>query len=169
MYYLNYFFIFSIFGHLLETVMYKIYDVNNQSGFLYGFWTPVYGIGVVLILIVSKKIFEKLKINKLLEIIIFSVVIMIILTIIEFVGGHILYFIFHKDFWNYSSHKYNIGKYIAIDVSFIWMFASLIFLYLIRPWMDKIINKIPKFITYIFIVLFIIDIIFTIILKNKLI
>ena len=53
MYYLNYFFIFSIFGHLLETTMYKIFNWNLESGFLYGYWTPVYGLGAILILFLS--------------------------------------------------------------------------------------------------------------------
>lgn len=169
MYYLNYFFIFSIIGHILETVLYTLLDVNLESGFLYGYWTPVYGIGVVLILIISKNIFEKLKLNKALEILIFSLVIVLVLTFIEFVGGHLLHFIFHKDFWNYTSHKYNFGKYIALDVSSIWLICSLVFLYLIKPWMDKIIVKIPKVITYIFIVLFIIDVCCTIAFKSKLV
>ena len=49
MYYLNYFFIFSIFGHLFETLLFKFMNKNLKSGFLYGYWTPVYGLGVVLI------------------------------------------------------------------------------------------------------------------------
>ena len=71
MYYLNYFFIFSIFGHLLETTMYKMFNWNLESGFLYGYWTPVYGLGAILILFLSNYIFKKLKLNKFLEIIIF--------------------------------------------------------------------------------------------------
>ena len=75
MYYLNYFFIFSIFGHLLETTMYKIFNWNLESGFLYGYWTPVYGLGAILILFLSNYIFKKLKLNKFLEIIIFLIII----------------------------------------------------------------------------------------------
>ena len=33
MYYFNYFFIFSIIGHLIETINYKLMDVNQNSGF----------------------------------------------------------------------------------------------------------------------------------------
>ncbi|MBO5182812.1 MAG: putative ABC transporter permease [Bacilli bacterium] len=166
-YYLNYFFIFSILGHLLETIIFTIFDWNLESGFLYGYWTPVYGLGAVLILLISKFIFKKLNVNKFLEIIIFLIVITLVLTLIEFIGGNLLESLFKKDFWNYSNHKYHYGKYIALDISIIWMICSLIFLYLIRPWMDKIINKIPKFFTNLFIVFFILDLIFTIINKVK--
>lgn len=166
-YYLNYFFIFSIFGHILETAIFKIFNWNLESGFLYGYWTPVYGIGVVLILLISKNIFEKVKLNKFVEVIIFLIVIAAVLTFTEFVGGNLLELLFHKEFWNYSDHKYHFGKYIALDISCIWMICSLLFLYLIRPWMDKIINKIPKFITNLFIILFVIDLVFTLIFKMK--
>ena len=169
MYYLNYFFLFSIIGHLYETILFKIINQKGTSGFLYGYWTPVYGLGAVLILFISKYIFKTLKLNKFLEILIFAIVIFVVLTLIEFVGGHILHFLFHKDFWNYSLLKYNFGKYICLNVSLIWVAFSLIFLYLIKPWMDKIVIEIPTSITIMFIVLFIIDFVCTIFIKNKLV
>ena len=167
-YYLNYFFIFSIFGHFLETIIFKIFNWDLESGFLYGYWTPVYGIGVILILLISKNIFEKVKLNKFVEVIIFLIVIAAVLTFIEYIGGNLLEILFKKEFWNYSDHKYHFGKYIALDISAIWMLCSLIFLYLIKPWMDKLVVKIPKFITIIFIILFIIDLTFTLIFKIRL-
>lgn len=169
MYYLNYFFIFSVFGHLYETLLFKVIGEKGTSGFLYGYWTPVYGIGVVLILFISKNIFKTLKLNKFIEVLIFAVIIFIVLTIIEYIGGHILHFIFHKDFWNYSLLKYNFGKYICLNVSILWVVLSLVFLYLIKPWMDKIVIKIPSGITIILLILFAIDLVCTIFIKNKLI
>lgn len=166
-YYLNYFFIFSIFGHLLESILFEIFDWNLESGFLYGCWTPVYGFGIVLIILVSNYLFKKLKLNKFLEIIIFTIVITLVLTFIEFIGGNLLELIFKKTFWNYSNHKYHFGKYIALDISLIWGLCSILFLYLIKPWMDKIVKKIPKWLTYIFIILFIVDLVFTLIFKSK--
>lgn len=166
-YYLNYFFVFSILGHLIETILFEAFNWNLESGFLYGYWTPVYGIGTVLILLISKNIFDRVKLNKFFEIIIFLIVITSVLTLTEFIGGNLLEFLFKREFWNYSDHKYHFGKYIALDISVIWMICSLILLYLIKPWMDKLINKIPRIVTYIFIVLFIIDLIFTLIFKIK--
>lgn len=169
MYYLNYFFIFSIIGHLYENILFKIIDEKGTSGFLYGYWTPVYGLGAVLILFISKYIFKTLKLNKFIEILIFALVIFVVLTLIEFLGGHILHFIFHKDFWNYSLLKYNFGKYICLNISIIWVVFSLVFLYLIKPWMDKIVIKIPIGITIMLLVLFIIDLVCTMFIKNKLV
>lgn len=167
MYYLNYFFIFSIIGHLLETLIFKLFNWNLESGFLYGYWTPVYGLGVVLILIISNYLFKKLKLSKLLEVIIFFVVISLALTTIEFIGGNLLELIFKREFWNYSDHKYHLGKYIAFDVSLIWGICAMFFLYLIKPWMDKFIKRIPKWVTYIFIMLFIVDVFCTLLFKSR--
>lgn len=167
MYYLNYFFIFSIFGHFLESVMFKLFDWNLESGFLYGYWTPVYGLGVVLIIFISKKLFSKLKLNKFLEVIIFIIVITFILTFIEYLGGNILEIIFKKEFWNYSDHKYHFGKYIALDISLIWGICSIIFLYLIKPWMDKVVSHIPKWLTIFMLALFIVDLVCTLIFNIK--
>ncbi len=167
MYYLNYFFIFSIIGHLIETIIFKMFDWNLESGFLFGYWTPIYGIGAILIIIISKYVFRKLKINKFLEVIIYLILIIFILTLVEFIGGNLLELLFHKVFWNYSDHKYHLGKFIALDVSLMWGVCSIILLYFIKPWMDKIVSKIPKFITYIFVILFIIDLTLTLILKLK--
>lgn len=165
-YYLNYFFIFSIIGHLIESLLVFIFDWNFKSGYLYGYWTPVYGLGVVLIILMSHLIFRKLKVNKVLEIIIFFISISLLLSFMEWVGGNVLYLIFNKDFWLYNNHKYHLGKYISLEMTLVWGVTSILFLYLIKPWMDKIIVKIPKFVTIIFIFLFIIDNIFTILNKH---
>ena len=46
-YYLKYFYIFSILGHFIEGFFYT----SGESGILYGYWTPVYGLGVCTILV----------------------------------------------------------------------------------------------------------------------
>lgn len=58
MYYMNYFFVFSILGYLLET----FFNKGFESGILYGPYTPVYGIGVCLVIFVFH--FLKRKKNK---------------------------------------------------------------------------------------------------------
>lgn len=67
--------------------------------------------------------------------------------------------------WNYINHKFNIGRYTSLEISLIWGLSSILVIYFIKPLIDKFINKIPKIITYILIVLFIIDITITIIVK----
>ena len=159
MYYINYFFIFSILGHLLEIILY------NKSGILFGWWTPVYGIGTVIILLIHKCL-DKFKLNKVLKPIVLFLACSIILSIIEAIGGYLIESLFHVTFWDYSSYKFNIGKYAALEMSLIWGLSSILVIYFLKPLIDKIIGKIPKYLTYTLILLFVIDLFLTIIIKH---
>lgn len=161
MYYLNYFFTFSILGHVLESFFYK----NGESGILYGFWTPVYGIGVVLILIIEK-VLDKYNIKGLHKAVLLFITSATVLSLIEASGGYLIKWVLHKELWNYTHYKFNIGRYAAVEMGLIWGGASILFVYIIKPLFNKIISKIPKFLTYICSLLFIIDFILTIATKH---
>lgn len=161
MYYINNFILYSLFGHLLEVM------INKSSGFLYCPWTPVYGLGVLIIISIHK-IIKKRHYNKRTEVLITFIISSIILSLIELLGGYLLQFLFHKTFWNYSEFLLNIGKFIAIEISIIWGILAIIYIYLLKPLSDKLTKKIPNYITIICSVLFILDLIITIIIKIKL-
>ncbi len=165
-YYLNCFFIYSILGFLLETICSLIgFGGTLNSGIFYGPWTPVYGIGSIIIITISKYLFKNIKVNKWLNSLILFIVTTIILSLIEWLGGFLIEYIFHTIFWDYSNHAYHIGKYVALDMSIMWGIASVFFVYIIHPQLKKIIKKIPYSITCIFITLFIIDVILTFMFK----
>lgn len=168
MYYLNYFFVSSILGFLLETFFYLIFNWEGNSGYLFGPWTPIYGLGSIIIIFIYDFLKRKIKGN-FLKFILFFISVCIILSIIELIGGYLIEGIFHEVFWDYSDHHFNIGKYASLEMSLVWGIASLVFIYLFRPIIDKYIYYIPKFIDYILILLFIIDNIVTIFIKLKLI
>lgn len=162
MYFLNYFFIFSIFGHIIETFVYY----NGESGILFGWWTPVYGFGTVIILLIHHFLDNHIKSNKYIKAASLFIVSSIILSIIEAIGGYLIEWLFHTTFWDYSSYYWNIGRYASIEMAIIWGFSSLLVIYFLKPLFDKIISKIPKYFTYILIILMIIDLFFTLIIKH---
>ncbi len=165
MYYFNIFFIYSFIGYIYEMLIALVMGNKLDSGFLYGPITPIYGIGVLIILLLSKWLFKKLKLNKYSELCIFFILIVFILTLIEWLGGKLLFFLFHKDYWNYSDLPLSIGKYISAEVSLIWGIFSLIILFWIHPKIKKITTKIPKVITFSLIIGLIADVIITLIKK----
>ena len=163
MYLLNCFFIYSILGFLLEGTFTLITKNNFSSGILYGPWTPVYGIGAILTIIISNKIFKNMHKNRKIETVVTFIILSIVLTLIEWIGGIIIEKLFNETMWNYQNYKFNIGKYISLEISIIWGFLALLIIYLIHPKLDKFIIKIPRFVTIIMLIIFIIDLILTLV------
>lgn len=161
MYYINYFFIMSILGHFIESLV----SSSNDSGILFSYWTPIYGFGTIIILLLNNFLNKKCLIKFAKLIVLFSCS-AITLAIIESAGGYLLKFLFNKELWNYSNHKFNIGKYTSLEMALFWGTTSIFLIYIIKPIIDKIINKIPKFVSYILIFLFIIDAFLTLIIKT---
>ena len=159
---INKFLFYSIFGNVFERIIMFFIDKNYISGFLNTIFTPIYGIAMLVILFIHKKI--KIK-NKYLKILTEYIIFSIVLSILELLGGILIENIFDKIFWNYEAFKYNIGKYISLETSIFWGLLSLVVLYLIHPLYKKLEPHIPKFITYLLSIIFIINLIYILIVK----
>ena len=164
---INCFFIYSVLGFFFEATYNLITSNHFSSGIMYGPWTPIYGIGAILTIQIHKFIFEKSNQNKFVKNLMFFIAIIIVLTILEWLGGILLESIFHETLWNYKNYKFHIGKFIALEISLSWAVLGFVLVYLIKPIVDKIEPKIPKIITIILIILYVIDTVVTIITKLK--
>ena len=131
-----------------------------------GYWTPVYGFGTIIILIIHK-ILDKYISNKktFVKIIILFFTCLITLSLIEALGGYLIKWIFNKSMWDYSNHSFNIGKYASIEMGLVWGISSIILIYILKPFLDKFINKIPKIFTIILIIIFLLDSFYTVFIK----
>lgn len=162
MYYINIFFIYSFLGFLFESFLMGI--VGNHffnSGVLYGPCTFIYGIAIFFILILNRFL-RQYKLPKWAEIVIFYLGATLIMTLIEFSGGMLIEKIFHVVYWDYTNMTYHYGHYICLEVSLFWgLFATLVN-YLLTPFTTKLAKKIPWYLTIVFLVLFFIDIVATI-------
>ncbi|MCM1371362.1 MAG: putative ABC transporter permease [Clostridium sp.] len=161
MYYLKYFFVMSIVGFIIESF---VYSNLGGSGILYGPWTIIYGLGSIVILLIDKFVRKKTE-NKFLRVILLFLFSTFILTILEFIGGFLIEKVFGIVFWDYSSFKFHIGKYICIEMALLWGIASISFIYLIKPIIEYVIKFIPKILVYILILLMVIDFICVFIFK----
>lgn len=153
MYYVNIFFLFSILGHFIENFFYTTKD----SGILYGWWTPIYGIGVVTIIGIYNYIDKKFKLKKGTKFVIVFLIGAIGLALLEFIGGVLIEKIFRVTFWDYSDDPLSIGRYTSLKMSLVWGISSLFVIYILKPIIDKTMNHIPRVISYILITLFMID------------
>ena len=167
MYYLNTFLIYSILGFLLETI--RSFFVNSKftSGIMYGPWTPIYGLGIVLVILISNYLFSHLHLSRWVETLITFIIITLVLTLLEWLGGVLIEKIFHVVFWDYSKEALSIGKYISLSKSLIWGVGSIIFIYVLKPLLEGLIKHIPVPVTVILTLLMIFDLILTFVNKSK--
>ncbi len=149
MYYLNYFIIFSIIGYLIETVL----KVNIYSGIFMGFFTPIYGIGTIIILLIYKFINKK-RLSKLTKYTLLFLLCSISLSLVELIGGILIKLVFKTELWNYTYQKLDIFTYTSVEMALLWGLSSLLFILFIKPIFDLFILKIPKIIIYILLGLF---------------
>ena len=165
MYFLNNFIIYSIIGFIMESTIYKFKDASRHSGILFGPYTLVYGVGVVTVLLIYK-FFERIKINKILKIILMFISFVIFLTLIEWIGGNVIYQIFNIDLWDYTKHEWNLGKYISLPIALGWGILGLMVVYIFKPMSDRLIKIIPKWFSLISFSIILIDAVLTLILKG---
>ncbi len=157
MFYINIFFIYSFLGFIFENVLNIFTHSHFNSGILYGPWTFIYAFAIFAMMIINK-ILKKFKLDKWAEIFIFYILATIVMTFIEFSGGFLIEKLFHRVFWDYTNLKFNIGHYIALEISFCWGFFATLVNYILVPWLDKLAHKIPKFVTCLLVIFFVIDI-----------
>lgn len=156
MYNVNIFLFYSIFGNVFERILMYFKHTDYVSGFMGTIFTPIYGIAVLVILYIHNRI--KID-NKFFKILVEFFLYVVVLSMLEFIGGVLIEKVFNKVYWNYSKYKYNLGKYICLEVSMLWGVLSLGIVYLIHPLFKKIERYIPKFVTIGLSIFFIINLV----------
>ncbi len=162
MFYVNIFFVFSVIGFLFESILNFVSNDFFNSGILYGPWTFIYGIGALIIVFLNRFL-KQYHLNKWLEVSLFYVCVTIFMTIVEFSGGMLIENIFHRVYWDYTNMRFNYGKYICLEVSLLWGLLATLINYFVMPLLIVFVKKIPKWVSCIFIILFIVDIILMIV------
>lgn len=130
------FFIYSFLGWCIEVafVAVTLGEVTNR-GFLHGPVCPIYGCGMLGVLMILTPIEDN----------IFMLFIggMLICSAVELFGGWILDKIFHMRWWDYSNKKFNVGGYICLAFSIMWGMAVVFAVKFVHPPIMSLIKKIP--------------------------
>ena len=133
--------IFAIYAFLgwSTEVAYAALDTGKfvNRGFLNGPVCPIYGCGVLVVIV----ILTPLKENFLL---LFAGSIMLT-TVIEFITGFLLEKLFHNQWWDYSNEHFNICGYVCLKFSLLWGIGCTLIMDVIHPAIYKIIRIVPKF------------------------
>lgn len=62
---------------------------------------------------------------------------MVITTLVELVGGYILYKMFHTRWWDYSMYRFNLGGFICPQFSLLWGLGSVLLMVVVHPLLSK--------------------------------
>lgn len=131
-----YFIIYSFLGWCLESI-YKtiIFKKPVNSGFLYGPFCPIYGMGAIMMIIASKEC------NNIFIIFLIG---LIIFTVWEYLVAVILEKFFKAKYWDYSNIKFNFQGRICLKNSIYWGILGVVLMFIIQPNMSTFVSKIPQ-------------------------
>ena len=158
-----YFLLYAFIGWCLETIYaFMVFGTFVKRGFLYGPICPIYGFGAILLICNLKKI----KNNNIVKF--FAA--MILFTVFEYVASLILELLFNQRWWDYSNEFMNFQGRICLSFSILWGIFGVLFINYIHPFIENITNKVLKNIPikiqrisiYIFVLIFFIDEIFSV-------
>lgn len=112
-----FFLIYSFLGWVIEVVFHVVVGgkIINR-GFLNGPICPVYGFGMICVLLIYNLVGSDNTFIVFLEGLVFT-------TLIELIAGFILDKFFHARWWDYSSMPLNLNGYICLGFSIIWGLA----------------------------------------------
>ncbi len=121
-----YFFLYSFLGWVTEVAYHAVKTgkfVNR--GFLNGPVCPIYGVGVVAVLLILGRSAEK-------PWLVF-IVGLAFPTAVELFTGWALEKFFHNKWWDYSDRKFNFKGYVCLEFSLLWAFAVLLVVEVLHP------------------------------------
>ncbi len=131
------FFSFSMIGWLWEVSLHLFGDgVFVNRGFFHGPWLPIYGVGGVLVVVLLKRFVDK-------PLLLFFMT-MVVCGIVEYAAGYILWEMKQMYWWNYSGYFLNLHGRICAEGLLVFGLGGCAFLYVVAPFFDEILKKIPR-------------------------
>ena len=135
-YLISYFFVYSFIGWLLESIYKTILQKKVvNSGFLLGPFCPIYGFGALIMYLSLRNLT-----NNIFVLFLFG---LIVLSIFEYIVGVFLEVVFKTKYWDYSKNKFNIQGRVCLKNSIYWGILGIIFMKMIHPKVEKLVNVIP--------------------------
>lgn len=130
------FFIYGFLGWCAE-VGFAAIDEGRfvNRGFLNGPICPIYGVGVILIILILTTYTRHI-----LTLFFGS---MILATALEYLTGWFLERVFHAKWWDYTKYPFNYRGYICLEFSLLWGFAATFMVKLVHPAIVKLIHLTP--------------------------
>ena len=142
-----YFFIYAFLGWCVEVVFHTITTgkwVNR--GFLNGPVCPIYGVGMVLVLLALWPLRHNLFVLFLGSVVLTST--------LELITGWVLKTLFHTTWWDYSDEPFQLGGYICLRFSLAWGVGGVFMVRIIHPVVHQLVHAIPVWVSAVLLSLF---------------
>ena len=121
-----FFFFYAFVGWVMETCYCSFIERKYVArGFLYGPICPIYGVGVLLMIL----FFKPLTGNPVL----FYITAVVVMSSWEYFVAWLLETTTHVKYWDYSHFKYNLNGRICLPISLTWGVLSYIVIFWIHP------------------------------------
>lgn len=131
------FIIYSIIGWIIEVLNFLITDKKFvDRGFLIGPYCPIYGCGAVLMTLCLKRYVNDPAVLFLVAVFICSV--------LEYFTSLFMELIFKTRWWDYSNKKFNINGRICLETMIPFGLLGCLMMYVLNPFLLKILNLIPN-------------------------
>lgn len=131
-----YFCFYSCAGWCLETVYCSILQKRLVSrGFLHGPLCPIYGVGVLLMILFFKPLASNIPL--------FYLVSTVTMSAWEYFVGWFLEVTTHMKYWDYSMHRFNLKGRICLWVSLVWGVLSYVCIFWLHPPVERFVAAIP--------------------------
>ena len=129
--------LFSILGLLIETIYCFATTgiLESRKGLILGPFCPIYGIGAALFIIILSE-YKESKVKLFIMGAISG-------TIFEYICSYVLQVVYGSMFWDYSYTTYQINGRVSLTYSVFWGILAVLLIQFIKPYFDKIIDKIP--------------------------
>lgn len=131
------FFFYSVLGWCVE-VCYMTVQLGyfENRGFLNGPLCPIYGFGVLMVIILLTPL-----VSNLLVLFVGSA---LLCTALELAVGVGMEKLFHNTWWDYSMEKFNYKGYICLKISIMWGLSCVCMMRVLQPFLMRVVRIIPK-------------------------
>lgn len=132
--------VFLIYGFLGWCCEVIFAGVNQgkfvNRGFLNGPICPIYGCGMLLVLLILWPLR-----HRLLLLFIGSVA---LCTLLEYIVGFLLEKLFHQKWWDYSNYPFNLQGYVCLKFSLLWGLGAMLIVLAVQPPVALLLEKMPR-------------------------
>lgn len=145
----------SVFGWVSELLFRRIFSQRRwvNPGFLKGPYLPIYGFGTVVLYIFSNISAEQWHLTYKFEATILNIVIIgVLMTLLELIGGLIFIKKMKIKLWDYSNRWGNYKGIICPLFSLIWLIVGAVFFFFLNPVLTIMVDFIRDNLIYTFLV-----------------